>query len=108
MRHVPEERGQRFESVHRRSPEVDRTRILVVLPDGRDLADPEAKGRRLDQHLRVEYEVVAVLEKGNRFEKLPRVGAISGVVFREVKSEHAILGGSQKAIAQSLPPWHAG
>src|SRR6267143_1980658 len=108
MRDVPGERAQSLESIDSRGLEADRAGVRVVFADRRNLADPETKGRGLDQHLRVEDEVVAVLEKRDRFEKTTRVGAIAGVILGQVQTEHAIFGPGQEAIADALPPGHAG
>src|SRR5258708_5941940 len=80
----------------------------MIFADRRNLADSETKGCGLDQHLRVEDEVVAVLEKRNRLEKTTRVSAIPGVKLGQVQAEHAVLGPGQEAIADALPPRHAG
>ena len=63
----------------------------MVAADRGHLADLETKRRRLDQHLRVENEIVAVLEKGDCLEKTPRIRAVAGVVFGETQPEHLIF-----------------
>src|ERR1700682_743335 len=107
MSDVPGERGQRLQPIHSRGPEADRARILVVLADGGHLADLEPEGRRLDEDLRVEDEVIAVFEKWDRLEEAARVGAVAGVKLGQVKAKDAIFGGGQETIADALPPRHA-
>src|ERR1700730_18113163 len=108
MRHVASKRRQRLQSIHGRGPEADRARVPVVLADRGDLADLETKCRGLNQHLRVEDEVVAVLKKWNRLEKSARICAITSVVLGYMQPEHAVLGCRKEAIADALPPRHAG
>src|ERR1700687_250259 len=108
MRDVASKCRQRLQSIHGRGPEADRARILVVLADRGDLADLETECRGLNQHLRVEDEVVAVLKKWNRLKKSPRICAITGVVLGYVQPEHAVLGSGMVALAVALTPRHAG
>src|SRR6202521_1194572 len=108
MADIPGKRGQGLQPVHARGGEGARACVLVILADRGDLADLEPEGGRLDEDLRVEDEVVAVLEKWNRFKKAARVGAVAGVELRQAQAEHAILGRGQKAIPDALPPGHAG
>src|ERR1700675_1085968 len=88
-----------LQAVNGRGAEADRARILVILADRRHLTDLEPKGGSLDQHLRIEDEVVAVFQEWNRFEEPPRVRAIAGVELREVQTEHAVLGCGQEAVS---------
>ena len=64
----------------------------MVLPDRGNLADPEAKGRGLDQDLGVEDEVIAVLEKRDRLEEASLIGAIAGMELLKVQPQNAVLG----------------
>ena len=80
----------------------------MVAPDRRHLSDLETERRRLDQDLGVKDEVIAVLQKRNGFEKSPRIGAITGVVLRQMEAKDLVLRRGQKAVSEPLPPWHAG
>src|SRR5229473_4190598 len=71
------------------------------------VSDLETESRRLDEHLRIKHEVVAVLQERNRLQKSARVSAVSGVIFGEVQAEYAILGAGQEPVAKSLPPGHS-
>src|ERR1700687_1175927 len=108
MSDVPGERAQRLERVDSRTLEADRACVGVIFADRRNLSNSKTEGRGLDQHLRVEDEVVAVLEKRNRLKETTRVGAVTGVILGQVQAEHTIFGTCQEAIADALPPRHAG
>src|SRR6202165_6158211 len=108
MADVPGQRAKRLQPVPGRGRKADRACVLVILADRGDLADLKPESAALDERLRLEDEVVAVLEKWNRFKKAARVGAVAGVELRQVQAEHAILGRGQKAIPDALPPGTAG
>src|SRR5713226_1447506 len=107
MDDIPDERPERFQSVDRRRPEARRAGVCVVAADRRHLANLEAESRSLDQHLRVEHEVIAVLEKWNRLEESTRVGPVPGVVLREMQTKDTVFCCGQEPIAEPLPPGHA-
>jgi len=52
-------------------------------------------GGGLDEHLRVEHEVIAVLEKWNRLEEAPRIRAVTGVVLGKFGAGQGVLGQRQ-------------
>src|SRR5690348_2669861 len=106
MQHIAKQRAERLQAIDRRSLEADRARVLVVAADGGHLADLETEGRGLDEDLRVEDEVVAVLEKRDRLEEASRVRAVARVIFGELQAKDPVLGGRQEAVAQALPPRH--
>src|SRR4051794_12465874 len=108
MEHIAKQRTKGFEAIDGRGLEADGARVLVVAPDGRHLADLESESRSLDQDLRVEDEVVAILEEWDRFEKASRVRPVAGVVFGQLESEYPVLGSRQEPVAEALPPRHAG
>ena len=80
----------------------------MVSTDRGHFSDFEAECRGLDEHLGVEDKVIAVLEKRNRFQESPRVGAIASVVLGQAESEHAVLRRGQESVPEPLPPRHAG
>src|SRR5213593_3672057 len=71
MQHIACQRGERLQPINRRGAEAHRARVGVVAADRRDLTDLEPESRSLDEHLRVENEVVAVLEKRDRLQEAP-------------------------------------
>src|ERR1700682_6541324 len=105
MGHLPGKRSQRLEAVDSRGRKADRACVCVVLADRRHLADLESKRGGLDEHLRVEDEIVAVLEKWDCLEEASRICAVAGVVLGQVQPKHSVLGGGQEAIADPFPPW---
>src|SRR3982075_1903154 len=107
MDHVSGQCTQRLQAVDRRRSKAHRAGVRVVLPNRRYFSDLETKRGGLDQHLRIEDEVVAVFEERNRLEEATRIGAVTRVVLGKMQAKDAILRRGQEPVAQSLPPWHA-
>src|SRR5260370_7983742 len=102
MDDVSNQSRQSFQSVNRRREKDGRAGVGVVLADRRHLSDLETESRRLDEHLRVKHEVVAVLQERNRLQKSARVSAVSRVIFGEVQAQNTVLGAGQEPVANSL------
>src|SRR5260370_23426443 len=106
MDDVSNQSRQSFQSVNRRRDKARRAGVGVILADRRHLSNLETESRRLDEHLRVKHEVVAVLQERNRLQKSARVSPVPGVIFGEVQTENAILRSVQEPAAKPLPPGH--
>ena len=95
------------EAVDGAAAKIDGGRFGEVLGGAADFADHVAMPEGLRDELVVEDEIVGEPIELHFFEQRARIGAITGVIFRQLRSHQNVLRDSQEPIGDVLPPGHA-
>src|SRR5204863_7270918 len=100
-------RAKATEAVTHASTKVNRGSFRQIFRRARDLADFRTQPNDLGEHLVVEHKIVGVLFNRDTLEQTSGKGAISGVIFRQLRADHKILDEGEEAVRDIFPPRHS-